>query len=270
MLKWAAAVVAVAALVVGVATGNPGAFVLSGLLFAYAFGGAKVQRILSAGGAAAGIGRGFNVSGGPGGTGVFNPSAGAGLSTGVGSINQYIYRYQDGEETIVINSEPAYSSFGEFIRRLGRGVVRGLAYGLNAYADHRIRMQQAQDAFDERMERNSRVQIGTWSNGEPMYMGLPIPAAGTMSTGRLGHIFRNALGHVNPSTAASQGRFMSLFDNVVSNPSNLRTNFPLPGPAVGAGVQVYTQTFRNGNQVWVYTRNGRVINGGVNPPGAHR
>ncbi|WP_029215379.1 RHS repeat-associated core domain-containing protein [Kallotenue papyrolyticum] len=87
---------------------------------------------------------------------------------------------------------------------------------------------------------------------------------------RVDHIFRNAPGHVNPSSAASQARFARLFEEVASNPNNLRSNFPLPQGAVRAGIQVYTQVFRNGEQIWVYVRNGIIQDAGVNPPGAWR
>lgn len=86
---------------------------------------------------------------------------------------------------------------------------------------------------------------------------------------RAGHIFRQAPGHVNPSTAASQGRFARLFENVASNPQNARPNFPLPPGAQQAGVQAYTQSFRNG-QVWVEVRNSIIQNAGVNPLGGFR
>jgi len=85
---------------------------------------------------------------------------------------------------------------------------------------------------------------------------------------RLGHIFRDAPGHVNPSTAASQARYLELFQKVASNPANLRVDAAtvglIPQQAAKAGVRVYTQTFSQG-QVWVFIRNGQIINGGVNP-----
>ena len=33
------------------------------------------------------------------------------------------------------------------------------------------------------------------------------------------------------------------------------------------GVQLFTQTFRSGRQVWVQIRNGKIINAGVNAVG---
>jgi RHS repeat-associated protein len=83
------------------------------------------------------------------------------------------------------------------------------------------------------------------------------------------HIFRGAAGHVNPSSAASKARFMRLFEAVAASPGNRRPNFPLPPGATQAGVEVYTQTFRNG-EVWVFVRNGQIINAGVNRVGGTR
>jgi hypothetical protein len=84
---------------------------------------------------------------------------------------------------------------------------------------------------------------------------------------RVGHIFREAPGHVDPSTAASRERYARLFEHVASNPANRRLNPPLPQAAATAGVQVYVQTQRNGKQIWVYIRDRRIINAGVNPAG---
>jgi hypothetical protein len=54
---------------------------------------------------------------------------------------------------------------------------------------------------------------------------------------------------------------------VASNPTNRRPNAPLPRAAAVAGVEVYVQTQRNGKQIWVYIRDRRIINAGVNPAG---
>lgn len=83
---------------------------------------------------------------------------------------------------------------------------------------------------------------------------------------RVGHIFREAPGHVYPTTAASRERYARLFEQVASNPANRRLNAPLPR-AAAAGVQVYVQTQRNGKHIWVYIRDRRMINAGVNPAG---
>jgi hypothetical protein len=54
---------------------------------------------------------------------------------------------------------------------------------------------------------------------------------------------------------------------VASNAANRRLNAPLPRAAVAAGVEVYVQTQRNGKQIWVYIRDRRIINAGVNLAG---
>ena len=95
-----------------------------------------------------------------------------------------------------------------------------------------------------------------------------VPGVGEEAT--LGHIFRNAVGHVNPATVASKVRYLRLFEEVASDPANLRSAYNLPGPALGAGVKVYTKIFRGGKQVWVYVRNSKIINAGVNAVGGHR
>lgn len=84
----------------------------------------------------------------------------------------------------------------------------------------------------------------------------------------LTHIFRSALGHVNPATVSSQMRYMGLFQSVASNTANLRTDLVNP-LAARAGGQMFTQIFNNG-QVWVQVRNGAIYNAGVNRPGAIR
>jgi hypothetical protein len=84
---------------------------------------------------------------------------------------------------------------------------------------------------------------------------------------RAGHIFREAPGHVYPTTAASCERYARLFERVASNPANRRPNAPLPQAAAAAGVQIYIQTQRNGKHIWVYIRDRRIINAGVNPAG---
>ena len=87
---------------------------------------------------------------------------------------------------------------------------------------------------------------------------------------RAGHIFRDAPGHVYPTTAASRERYAHLFEQVASNPANQLPDAPLPQPAAVPGVQVHVQTQRNGKQVWVYLRDRRIINAGVNPAGGHQ
>jgi hypothetical protein len=84
----------------------------------------------------------------------------------------------------------------------------------------------------------------------------------TRSESVLGHIFRNAPGHVNPSTVASQNRYIKLFESVANNPANLNQSILAPN-AIKNGVQGFTQTFQNG-QIWVHTRNGKIFDAGVN------
>ena len=90
---------------------------------------------------------------------------------------------------------------------------------------------------------------------------------------RAGHVFREAAGHVNPASAGSQARFARLFENVASNPANLRADAVQAGlitkQAAEAGLQAFTWTGRSG-QVWVTVRNGVVHNAGVNPLGDFR
>ena len=92
--------------------------------------------------------------------------------------------------------------------------------------------------------------------------------------GRAGHIFRDAVGHVNPVTAASRLRYVRMFENVASNPANYRADAASVGlitqDAAAAGVSAYTVTARNGYQIWVTVRKGEVMNAGVNAAGSAR
>jgi len=91
---------------------------------------------------------------------------------------------------------------------------------------------------------------------------------------RAAHIFREAEGHVNPASAGSQARFAQLFENVASNPANLRPDAVQAGiitrDAANAGVRAFTQLAKSGEQIWVTVRNGLIQNAGVNPVGAVR
>lgn len=86
----------------------------------------------------------------------------------------------------------------------------------------------------------------------------------TRSESVLGHIFRKAPGHVNPSTVTSQGRYINLFEKVANNPANLNPNVLTNFQRTSGGFHGYSQTFRNGKQVWSQTLNGKIINAGVN------
>ncbi|MCE7057732.1 RHS repeat-associated core domain-containing protein [Algoriphagus sp. AGSA1] len=84
----------------------------------------------------------------------------------------------------------------------------------------------------------------------------------TRSESVLGHIFRDAAGHVNPSTVTSQNRYISLFEKVANNPANLNQSILAPR-AIENGVQGFTQSFNNG-QIWVQVKDGKIFNAGVN------
>lgn len=84
----------------------------------------------------------------------------------------------------------------------------------------------------------------------------------TRSESVLGHIFRDATGHVNPSTLTSQNRYIQLFESVANNPANLNQSILAPN-AIKNGAEGFTQTFKNG-QIWVQTRNGKIFDAGVN------
>ncbi len=78
----------------------------------------------------------------------------------------------------------------------------------------------------------------------------------------LKHIFRNAPGHVNPTTVTSQNRYLKLFSSVASDTKNLvqTTN----AAKINANVKTFHRTFKSGKQVWVETINGKIVNAGVN------
>jgi len=91
---------------------------------------------------------------------------------------------------------------------------------------------------------------------------------------RAAHIFRDAEGHANPATLASQGRFARLFEQVGSHPANFRTDAItaglMPSQGAAAGIRAFTQVFSNGKQVWVLVRHNTIINAGINAAGAIR
>ena len=80
----------------------------------------------------------------------------------------------------------------------------------------------------------------------------------------LGHIFKKAIGHVNPMTVTSRSRFLKLFEKVANNPNNLNSNVLTNFQRNTGGFQGFARTFRNGRQVWVQVRNGKIFNAGVN------
>ena len=91
---------------------------------------------------------------------------------------------------------------------------------------------------------------------------------------RAEHIFRDAAGHVNPSTLASKGRFARLFEKVGSDAANLRADAVaagvFPPAAAAAGANAFTKVFRNGKQVWVFVRGNKILDAGINAVGSLR
>ncbi|MDB4912416.1 MAG: hypothetical protein JWM95_60 [Gemmatimonadetes bacterium] len=79
----------------------------------------------------------------------------------------------------------------------------------------------------------------------------------------MGHIFRDAVGHVNPGTATSEARYMGLFEAVAGNAAN-RNDAVVAAAGQAAGVQGFTQRFRQG-EVWVHVIGGKITNAGINP-----
>ena len=118
------------------------------------------------------------------------------------------------------------------------------------------------------VEKDHTFFVGTTGGGTWVHNACSI------DWNRAEHIFRDAGGHVNPSTLASQGRFARLFEQVGSNTANLRTDAVAAGlttsQGAAAGVSAYTQVFRNGEQVWALVRNNKIINAGVNAAGSIR
>ncbi len=94
------------------------------------------------------------------------------------------------------------------------------------------------------------------------------------SWNRSGHIFRSARGHVAPVSQQGKNYYVGLFRKVASNPTNLRTDAVAAGlitaQAERQGVKAYTQTLKNGKQVWVTVKNAEIQNAGVNLAGEHR
>ena len=80
----------------------------------------------------------------------------------------------------------------------------------------------------------------------------------------IGHVFRDAAGHVNPTTIASQNRYINLFESVGNNLDNINPNVLNNFQLSTKGFQGFSQVFRNGKQVWVQTINGKIFDAGVN------
>jgi RHS repeat-associated protein len=115
---------------------------------------------------------------------------------------------------------------------------------------------------------------GLFSRGASTAGSEVATAVAKFNPARAGHIFRQALGHVNPASAGSQARFARLFEQVASNPANLRSDAVaaqiITQDAANAGVQAFTAVAKNGDQIWVVVRNGEIQNAGVNLAGALR
>jgi hypothetical protein len=79
----------------------------------------------------------------------------------------------------------------------------------------------------------------------------------------LGHIFRSAPGHVNPSSVALRNKYIEIFESVANKPQNLNPKI-LNLEAAKNGVQAFTQTCSNGKQVWVFVRDGKIFDAGIN------
>jgi len=97
----------------------------------------------------------------------------------------------------------------------------------------------------------------------PKYAVFPVGFPAGPSAAALPHIFRAAVGHVNPSTLASMNRFIALFRSVAANPANRNPGVVSQG-AAAAGKQGFSQIFRSGSQVWAHVRDGRIVDAGVN------
>ena len=100
---------------------------------------------------------------------------------------------------------------------------------------------------------------------------IPLPGKASVwwNPKRAGHIFRAAGGHVVPTTM-SRGRYADLFRRVASNPLNRRLDLESRADFSQAGIEVYTWLGRSGRQVWVYLRNGEIVEAGVNGIGKAR
>jgi hypothetical protein len=88
------------------------------------------------------------------------------------------------------------------------------------------------------------------------------------SPSTLGHIFKPTSGHIVPPTEILKERMLLLYERVANNPSNLRLDALQAGlidaRAAEAGVQVFTQTYSPTKQIWVFVRNGRIYDAGMN------
>lgn len=121
---------------------------------------------------------------GPGGTPVWNPNAGTGLLSS--RWRQFVF-HQNGEEGIDVirtvtnackNGNP-YPNCGHWYSRLARAVAGGIGVAIAmehvAYQNLAAQEQRFGGWFLRRMDEGSpKIQIGTYPNGEPIYMGLAV------------------------------------------------------------------------------------------------
>jgi len=110
----------------------------------------------------------------------------------------------------------------------------------------------------------------TWIEFEVTAPFVLLGAAATWNSARKGHIFRNAVGHVNPATAAEEVRYVQLFTDVTAEsknlvpPANAVARGILPQAAVDNGVVAFVKQLSDGRQVWVQVKGGEIINAGIN------
>lgn len=142
---------------------------------------------LSSGGPGSGVG--FQIRGTP----PWNPDARTGVPSTFGFQDQRpTYTCQHPPdcqndipplpmEVVNVPSPVSRSIWGKILGGIGRVIMTGQA--LEMYS--RYHSERFWSWFSRRMDEGSRVQIGVWANGEPMYMGIPIPAGTVEEEGSL-------------------------------------------------------------------------------------
>ncbi len=134
-----------------------------------------------------------------------------------------------------------------------------------------------QNGYGQIYKTSLQQGLGNQDGGSMIFDGLTLGGAGAIrqvatnginkvarSKSVLGHIFRSADGHVNPSTITSQERYIKLFEKIGNNSKNVNPNVLTNFQRNAGGFQGYSKTFRNGKQVWVQSINNKIINAGVN------
>ena len=145
----------------------------------------------------------------------------------------------------------------------GAGIGRGLAKSTDDLASN------ADDVGDVAHGANGargKPSVNSSSPNNPLRM--------PEKPSQLEHVFRDAPGHVNPSSAAGRKAWAEMFEAVASDGANLRRDAVDAGliteGAAKAGVQAFTKDLANGDQVWVTVRDGVIQNAGVNAGGTMR